>query len=171
MAIQVAARRAAPSAADDVVARRAARAAPPGGATVVEEDPGRLVRITGRLDVHSVPEVRTALHAAVDRGSGPLVVSVDGVVVADATGLGVLVGAHRRAQRAGREMVLRDVPPPALRLVRVTRLHRVLRVDDERVRAAGAPPQVQHAPAGLPAGGREAQNRRAETSSMPRRAS
>ncbi|WP_432495957.1 STAS domain-containing protein [Kineococcus gypseus] len=117
-----------------------------------------MVRVSGRLDVHSVPEVRAALHGAVDRGSGALVVSLDGVVVADATGLGVLLGAHRRAQRAGREMVLRDVPRPALRLVRVTRLHRVLRLDGEPARAAapGAPRR---------------QNRRAEESSTPRRAS
>ncbi len=165
MAIQVAARTAVPSAADEVAARRAARTAPPGGATVVEEDPGRLVRVCGRLDVHSVPEVRAALHAAVDRGSGRLVVSVDGIVVADATGLGVFVGAHRRAQRAGRELVLRDVPLPTLRLVRVTRLHRVLRVEDELARAGGPPRQVVN---GLR---QQAQNRRAEASSMPRRAS
>ena len=162
MAIQVATRRAAPSAADDVAARRAARTAPPGGATVVEEEPGRLVRVSGRLDVHSVPEVRAALHAAVDRGSGRLVVNVDGVVVADATGLGVLVGAHRRAQRAGRELVLRDVPLPALRLVRVTRLHRVLHLDDGP--ADGPHPAVARL---HPRG----QNRRAETSSTPLRAS
>ena len=158
MAIQVAAGPAVPSAADDVAARRAARAAPPGGARAVEEEPGGLVLVSGRLDVHSVPEVRAALHAAVDRGSGTLVVSLDGVVVADATGLGVLLGAHRRAQRAGRELVLRDVPHPAMRLVRVMRLHRVLHVDGERARAAvpGAPLR---------------QNRRAEESSTPRRAS
>ena len=43
------------------------------------------------------------------------------------TGLGVLVGAHRRAQRAGRTLVLRDVPDPVGRLLFVTRLDRVLR--------------------------------------------
>ncbi|NAZ86728.1 STAS domain-containing protein [Kineococcus sp. T90] len=164
MAIQVAARRAVPGTAHDVAARRAARAAPPGGATLVEEEPGRLVRLSGRLDVHTVPEVRTALHAAVDRGSGPLVVSVEGVVLADATALGVLVGAHRRAQRAGRELVLRDVPLPALRLVRVTRLHRVLHVEDGQHVEDGVRPAVARLHP-------RAQNRRVEASSTPRRAS
>ena len=120
--------------------------------------------VSGRLDVHSVPEVRADLHAAVDRVSGRLVVNVDGVVVADATGLGVLVGAHRRAQRAGRELVLRDVPLPALRLVRVTRLHRVLHLDDEPAGAGGPYPAVARLHP-------RDQNRRAETSSTPRRAS
>jgi anti-anti-sigma factor len=45
----------------------------------------------------------------------------------DATGLGVLVGAHRKAGRAGRTLVLRDVPPPVGRLLFLTRLDRVLR--------------------------------------------
>jgi anti-anti-sigma factor len=162
-----------PTAADDVAARRAARAAPGHGASVREEVPGQVVHVVGRLDVHTVPDVRSALHAAVDAGRGELVVHVGGIVVADATGLGVLVGAHRRAQRGGRQLVLRDVPLPALRLLRVTKLHRVLQVDDEvpgaaqRTAARRARAEALLRPPGTGA----AQNSRASTSSMPRRAS
>jgi anti-anti-sigma factor len=49
------------------------------------------------LDVRSVAEVRDALHAAIDAGDGDLVVDVSGVELVDAAGLGVLVGADRRA--------------------------------------------------------------------------
>ena len=186
MAIQVAARPAPPGGADDVVARRAARPAPGTGATIVEEVFGQVVRVCGRLDVHSVPDVRAALHAAVDAGSDELVVHVDDIVVADATGLGVFVGAHRRAQRRGRQLVLRGVPLPAMRLLRVTRLHRVLEVEgastpttpdtdteapttsQERRERAEA---LLRAPAGLALRARLGQNSRVETSSMPRKAS
>ncbi|MGN6245811.1 MAG: STAS domain-containing protein [Motilibacteraceae bacterium] len=85
--------------------------------------------LSGRLDVHSVADVRAELHAAIDDGVGPLVVDLAGVEVADVTGLGVLVGAHRRAGRAGRTLVLRRVPPRLARLLTATRLHRILAVE------------------------------------------
>lgn len=96
---------------------------------VVTDNGFEQVTIEGRLDVHSVPDVRTALHEAIDRGRGDLVVDLSDVEVSDATGLGVLIGAHRRARRAGRRMVLHGVPPRLSRLLLATRLHRVLVVE------------------------------------------
>lgn len=163
-----------PSAADDVAARRAARSAPGSAATVDDVVHGQVLHVGGRLDVHTVPDVRAALHAAVDAGTGDLVVSVDGIVVADATGLGVFVGAHRRAQRTGRRLVLREVPLPALRLLRVTRLHLVLQVEDvpaqsvDRAAVRRARAEALLLGAGRSAG---AQNNRESTSSIPRKAS
>ena len=53
-------------------------------------------------------------------------VQLAGAEVHDATGLGVLVGAHHRARRAGPRLVLVDVSPRLDRLLRISRLHRVL---------------------------------------------
>lgn len=93
---------------------------------VQHEVPARLVVLNGRLDVSAVPDVRLALHAAIDAGVGDLVVDLSAVEQMDSTGLGVLVGAHRRAGRAGRTLVLRDVSEPVARLLLRTRLDRVL---------------------------------------------
>ncbi|BEP11790.1 STAS domain-containing protein [Acidothermaceae bacterium B102] len=87
---------------------------------------GRLVALTGRLDVASVADVRLALHAAVDDGTGDLVLDLGAVEAIDASGIGVLVGAHRRAGRNGRRLVVAACPPSVLRMLRLTRLHRVL---------------------------------------------
>ena len=87
---------------------------------------GTLVALRGRLDVHAAADVRLALADAVDRGVGELVLDLAALEAVDATGLGVLVGAHRRAQRAGRTLVLTDVPAAVGRLLLVTRLDRVL---------------------------------------------
>lgn len=89
--------------------------------------PGQQLVLRGRLDVHVTADVRLALAAAVDDGSGDLLLDVAGLTGVDATGLGVVVGAHRRAGRAGRTLVLLDVPPPLARALRVTRLDRVVR--------------------------------------------
>ncbi|MGZ6793965.1 MAG: STAS domain-containing protein [Mycobacteriales bacterium] len=86
-----------------------------------------VVPLTGRLDVHAAADVRLALAEAVDSGDGELVLDLAALEAVDATGLGVLVGAHRRAQRAGRTLVLEDVPDGVGRILLVTRLDRVLR--------------------------------------------
>jgi anti-anti-sigma factor len=95
--------------------------------------PGALLRVTGRLSAATVSDVRVALRMAVDEGVDDLRVSLAGVELVDATGLGVLVATHRRAMRLGRRLVLQDVPPRIERLLAVTRLHRVLH------REAGGP--------------------------------
>jgi anti-anti-sigma factor len=91
-------------------------------------EPGQLVHLTGRLDVHAAADVRMALADAVASGEGDLVIDLASLEAVDATGLGVLVGAHRRAGRAGRTLVLRDVQPSVGRLLFLTRLDRVLRI-------------------------------------------
>jgi anti-anti-sigma factor len=89
-------------------------------------DDGTVVTLSGRLDVRVAADVRNALAAAVDRGVGELRVDLAALQAVDATGLGVLMGAHRRAQRAGRTLVLEDVPAPVGRLLLLTRLDKVL---------------------------------------------
>ena len=92
-----------------------------------EVDRGRVLAVGGRLDVSAAADARLGIAAAVDDGDGDLVLDLVACEGVDATGLGVLVGAHRHAGRAGRTLVLRDAPPPVSRLLRRTRLDRVLR--------------------------------------------
>ncbi len=97
-----------------------------GSVQAIPERPGELLVLRGSLDVSTVADVRQALHSALDAGIGDLVVDLADVLLLDATGLGVLVGAHRRAGRCGRRLVLRRVPARIERLLVATRLHRVL---------------------------------------------
>ncbi|MFN2537627.1 MAG: STAS domain-containing protein [Mycobacteriales bacterium] len=85
-----------------------------------------VLALTGRLDVHAAADARIMLAQAVDSGDGELVLDLTALEAVDATGLGVLVGAHRRAQRAGRTLVLEDVSEPVGRILFVTKLDRVL---------------------------------------------
>jgi anti-anti-sigma factor len=95
---------------------------------VAQVEPGQLLQLAGRLDVHTAADVRLALADAVELGEGELIIDLASLEAVDATGLGVLVGAHRRAGRAGRTLVLRDVTPPVHRVLFLTRLNRVLRL-------------------------------------------
>ncbi|WP_052848103.1 STAS domain-containing protein [Streptomyces avicenniae] len=84
--------------------------------------------VGGRLDVTNAADARQALHRAVDGGAGDLVLDLRQLDSCDATGLGVLMGAHRHAGNSGRRLVLRDVPPHMRRVLIATRLHRVLTI-------------------------------------------
>lgn len=98
-----------------------------GAAAVVNEvRPGVELRVQGLLGVPSVADVRTALSRAIDAGAGDLVLHLGAAEVTDATGLGVIVGAHHRARRAGRRLVIADASPRLERLLRATKLSRVI---------------------------------------------
>jgi anti-sigma B factor antagonist len=90
------------------------------------------VVLVGRLDVRGAGAAREALHEALARGEGRLTVDLSGVELLDATGLGVLVGAHRRARLQDRELVLCDARPRVARLLSLTRLDRVIAVERRR---------------------------------------
>lgn len=90
------------------------------GTDIVER--GAHLRLTGRLDARNASAVRSILQEAVDTGVGELIIEMGDLEIWDGTGLGVLVGAGRRAQRAGRRLVLTDVRPREMRLLRVARV-------------------------------------------------
>jgi anti-anti-sigma factor len=99
--------------------------------TIEIDDPGQVVVLAGRLSARTVSEGRAALVDAIADGSGDLVVDVSGLALVDASGLGVLVGAHRLALRSDRRMLLRNVPERIERVLAVTHLNRVLRLEQE----------------------------------------
>jgi len=90
------------------------------------DQPGTLLSLSGRLSARTVADVRAALVAAIACGAGDLIVDIEQVELVDASGLGVLVGAHRLALRGERRLVLRNTPERIERLFAVTHLNRVL---------------------------------------------
>lgn len=93
---------------------------------VVVETPGRELRLNGALNVRTVPNLRADLQRALDGGEGDLVLHLGEAEIHDATGLGVLVGAHHRALRRGRRLVIAEASDRLERLLRLTKLHLVL---------------------------------------------
>ncbi|MBA2695185.1 MAG: STAS domain-containing protein [Ornithinimicrobium sp.] len=93
---------------------------------VVVEAPGRELRLRGALNVRTVPNLRADLQRALEGGEGDLVLHLGEAEIHDATGLGVLVGAHHRALRRGRRLVIAEASDRLERLLRVTKLHLVL---------------------------------------------
>ncbi|GAA2289335.1 STAS domain-containing protein [Nonomuraea roseoviolacea subsp. roseoviolacea] len=96
----------------------------------------QVVQIGARLDAGTSAGIRSLLHDAVDSGEGDLILDLSELEMIDATGLGVLVGTHRRASAGQRRLVLRGVPPRIMRILAVTRLNRVLRVEAQEAAVA-----------------------------------
>ena len=91
-----------------------------------------------RLDATTVHELRDALALAMDAAPGAeVVVDVSLVRFVDSVGLGLMLATHRACRTSGRRLVLAHPSPALLRLLAVTRLHRVLHVDRAEV-ATGA---------------------------------
>jgi anti-anti-sigma factor len=88
-----------------------------------------VVRLAGLLDVRSVGDVRQTLNDLIDTSEGDVIVDLQAVDALDATGLGLLVATHRRTQLLGRQLVLRHPVPSVVRILAVTRLHRILHVE------------------------------------------
>lgn len=88
--------------------------------------PGTEVAMEGRLDARSANHARAVLESAVDDGVGDLVLHVGHLELWDAVGLGVLVGVHRRARRAGRRLVLTGVHARQARILHAVGLARGL---------------------------------------------
>lgn len=101
---------------------------------------GAELAVHGQLDVHSVADVRAAFGRAIEDGVGDLVLHLGDAEIGDATGLGVIVGAHHRALRAGRRLVLADASLRLERLMRATGLHRVIPLTRPRLPQAAILP-------------------------------
>lgn len=96
---------------------------------VVSSTIADLVKIGSHLDVRNVSYVRTVVHQAIDNAVGDVVVDMADVHLIDAAGLGMLTAAHLRAERAGHRLVLRNCSTDVRRVLAVTHLNRVLRID------------------------------------------
>jgi anti-sigma B factor antagonist len=87
------------------------------------------IKVGAHLDVRNVAHIRTELNAALDSPAGDVVLDMGDVVMIDAAGLGMLTAAHLRAERAGRQVILRHVPDDVRRVFAVTHLNRVFHID------------------------------------------
>jgi len=94
------------------------------------EDGGELLifKLRGSLDLATSPTVRAALMDATEKGKRHIVVDLTQLEFLDSTGLGALIGAHRRATEHGGSFRLIVSEGPIARLLNITGLIRVLAV-------------------------------------------
>jgi len=85
-------------------------------------------RLRGSLDLATSPSVRAALVEAADKDRHDIIVDLTQLEFLDSTGLGALIGAHRRAAEHGGRVRLIVQDGPIARLLNITGLMRVFAV-------------------------------------------
>jgi anti-sigma B factor antagonist len=87
-----------------------------------------IYRLRGSLDLATAPSLRAALIEAANEGKHDIIVDLTELEFLDSTGLGALIGAHRRAlENSGRvRLIVRE--GPIQRLLNITGLMRIFAV-------------------------------------------
>lgn len=88
---------------------------------------GTLVTPLGEVDADVSARLRDALEEAVR--SGPVVLDLSGVTFLDSAGLSALLRARRVGAEVGHRFLVTGTPPPVMRVLAATGLHRVLELD------------------------------------------
>lgn len=99
-----------------------------------------VVAASGEIDVATAPELRDQLVALITDGSAHVIMDLEDVDFIDSTGLGVLVGAVRRARAADGDVRLVCTNSRILKIFGVTGLDEVFTVADSIDDAASPDP-------------------------------
>ena len=105
-----------------------------------EHEGWAVVSASGEVDVASAPALRTRLDELLEAGATRIVIDLEDVDFIDSTGLGVLVGALRRARAADGDVRLVCTNPRILKVFEATGLHEVFAIGatfDETVAGEG----------------------------------
>lgn len=84
------------------------------------------VAVAGQADLHTAPELRTVIGAAIDNGRHRLFVDLTAATFIDSMTLGVLLGALKRLTTVSGKLVIVCPDPHLRRTFEVTSLDRVL---------------------------------------------
>jgi anti-sigma B factor antagonist len=92
----------------------------------------KIVRLSGPVDVSQALELRELLGAQIDGPGARVLVDLSDVTLIDSSGIGVMVGAHRRADGAGAgaAFALAGAGATVARVFSLTRTDRLLRLYD-----------------------------------------
>ena len=104
---------------------------PPLLSTRVEQGDGQvIVKLEGELDVATAPRLHEVLAAAIsEEGSDAIVLDLSALNFLDSTGLSLLVSTDKRVKSLGRVLILKGTQPIVRRLLEVTGLTDVFRIE------------------------------------------
>lgn len=107
------------------------RSTPVNGFSVEARTEGAVtvVAVGGELDLHTAPELASALESA-QAASGALVVDCTEVGFMDSTGLSVFVAAHQRAREAGASLGVVVAEPAVRKVFAITGIDAVIPIHD-----------------------------------------
>ncbi len=94
-----------------------------------------VLRLSGELDLSSVPEVRRAIRAYIDENRVNLIINLTDLEFIDSSGLGVLVGGLARVREKQGEIKLVCANRRILRVFEMTRLTQLFEIYQDEAAA------------------------------------
>lgn len=91
-----------------------------------------VLAVHGQADLHTAPELRSAIEAAIDGGSSSLVVDLSEATFIDSMTLGVLLGAVKRLRPLDGSVSVVCADPHIRRVFEITLLDRVFTLHQDR---------------------------------------
>lgn len=89
------------------------------------------ITAAGEIDLATVNTLRSSIAKAMQQGASHLTLDLDKVTYIDSSGLGTLIGAHKRLASSGGTLTIRCSQARILRLLAITGLDRVLTVTNQ----------------------------------------
>lgn len=86
-----------------------------------------IVRVEGRLNMVSAPELRDVVARAVKEGRRRLVIDLSAVEFMDSSGLGALIGALKTARGAGGDLRIAAPGEQVAMVLRLSNVDRILK--------------------------------------------
>jgi anti-anti-sigma factor len=85
-----------------------------------------VVMARGEIDIYTGEQLRALLHDVLVDKPGKLILDLSETTFIDSTGLSVIIGAFKRAQMTGVELVLQSPSRNVLRVMELTGLNRAI---------------------------------------------
>lgn len=101
-----------------------------------------IVKVHGEVDVYTAPKMKEEMQRSIESGLTKVVVDLSGVAYMDSSGLGVLIGALKRAREAGGDLIVAAPNARIARIMDVTGLGRIFNLQastDDAVKALKGP--------------------------------
>lgn len=91
-----------------------------------------VIAVHGQADLHTAPELRSAIAGAIDGGARALVIDLAEATFIDSMTLGVLLGGVKRLRPSGGSVAVVVVDPHIRRIFEITLLDRVFSLHEDR---------------------------------------
>src|SRR6186713_1635015 len=100
--------------------------------TIDGGEPVVVIAVHGQADLHTAPELRNAITAALDGGAAGLVIDLSEASFIDSMTLGVLLGAVKRLRPSGGRVSVVCTDSHIRRIFEITLLDRVFAIHADR---------------------------------------
>jgi len=99
---------------------------------VVEDGDGFVMKLMGEIDVYTAPKLKQEILPLTEKPGNKVKIDLKNTSYLDSTGLGVFISAYKSSQKNNSQLELIHVRDRVLRLFKVTGLHEIMKIENEK---------------------------------------